>query len=470
MSYGLPVVATTPSIEGMHLTPGRRRAGRRRSGELCRCGGARVSRPGAVGTARRGRAREHPPPFLARRRAAAIGELLMLASGARPAIGRLRIDSTRGPRRRGRARRSFSAARTPGPTRRDRASGRGARTWSADDTPVAARTNPARVGQQRLGAQRCQNLGRVFLPVGRDVQVAARRQALGESVHELGSEAGAACDASSSATDRGRKHGSRQARPARACRSTTSTASCWTMRMLARRFSLDQLQQAADAGTVNFDRQKIVDRAALRDRRRRLAHAEADFEDLRVVAAENAGRDRAASEQRECRSAAAAPRTRAAAPARSAPGAAQSFESAGAAVARDRVHQHKAPARSRLLTAGSRRDPLPDRVGQLARDRAGAPAGRRVLDRQRVRILPRRGHIRPGLARRPAQFLAQAVARDAPYRNFVDAMLRAYIRGGDVQAVRRELRLRGQIEGAGSFAAGARSWRLSPTVSRAPRR
>ena len=69
MSYGLPVVATTPSIEGMHLQPGERRARRRRSEGVRRGDRAALPRRGAVGAARRGRAREHPRALLARRRA-----------------------------------------------------------------------------------------------------------------------------------------------------------------------------------------------------------------------------------------------------------------------------------------------------------------------------------------------------------------------------------------------------------------
>ncbi len=69
MSYGLPVVATTPSIEGMHLDARRRRPRRRRSGSLRGRDRARIPRRGAVAEIGRRRARQHPQAFFARRRA-----------------------------------------------------------------------------------------------------------------------------------------------------------------------------------------------------------------------------------------------------------------------------------------------------------------------------------------------------------------------------------------------------------------
>ena len=69
MSYGLPVVATPPSIEGMHLTPGEDVLVADDRGRLRRRDRPALRRRGAVGDARRGRPREHPPAFLARRRA-----------------------------------------------------------------------------------------------------------------------------------------------------------------------------------------------------------------------------------------------------------------------------------------------------------------------------------------------------------------------------------------------------------------
>ena len=51
---------------------------------------------------------------------------------------------------------------------------------------------------------------------------------------------------------------------------------------------VELLQQAADARRVHLDAEEIVVRPRLRDRRRRLAHAEADLEHARRAAAEHA--------------------------------------------------------------------------------------------------------------------------------------------------------------------------------------
>jgi hypothetical protein len=51
---------------------------------------------------------------------------------------------------------------------------------------------------------------------------------------------------------------------------------------------IDALQQRADAGLVDFDAEEVFVRPCRGDRRRRLAHAEADLDDERRVAAEDA--------------------------------------------------------------------------------------------------------------------------------------------------------------------------------------
>ncbi len=69
MSYGLPVVATTPSVEGMSLAPERDVLVADDARRLRRRDRPRLPRRGAVAAARGRRPREHPHLLLARRRA-----------------------------------------------------------------------------------------------------------------------------------------------------------------------------------------------------------------------------------------------------------------------------------------------------------------------------------------------------------------------------------------------------------------
>ncbi len=117
------------------------------------------------------------------------------------------------------------------------------------------------VGKQRLGAQRFQDLDRVLLPVGCDVQVAARRKALGECADErllqkpplvmplfrprIGKE-----------YMRTRERSWRKHVRDHIDRVVLDDAD------VRKPLLLDQFEQAADAGTVNLDPEKIVGRAA----------------------------------------------------------------------------------------------------------------------------------------------------------------------------------------------------------------
>ena len=81
MSYGLPVIATTPSIEGMHFESGRGRARRRRSAGLRGRDRSRLPGRETVGQARRRRARQHPQHFSRDVARSTITRLIALARG-----------------------------------------------------------------------------------------------------------------------------------------------------------------------------------------------------------------------------------------------------------------------------------------------------------------------------------------------------------------------------------------------------
>ena len=69
MSYGLPVVATSPSIEGMYLVPGQDVLVADDADAFAEAIAQVYRDEIAVGAAARGRPRQHPGAFLARRRA-----------------------------------------------------------------------------------------------------------------------------------------------------------------------------------------------------------------------------------------------------------------------------------------------------------------------------------------------------------------------------------------------------------------
>ena len=106
--------------------------------------------------------------------------------------------------------------------------------------------------------------------------------------------------------------------------SSTSTASCWTMRILREAVLVDLLEQAAHAGRMHFEREIVVLGMRRGDRRGGLAHAETDLQDARRAPAENRLEIERCRDVRRCRSAAAARRARAAARWRRGPGAGRS--------------------------------------------------------------------------------------------------------------------------------------------------
>jgi len=143
------------------------------------------------------------------------------------------------------------------------------------------------VDKQWLGAQRLKNFDGVILPIGGDVQIASRRKSLGESVHEralketplmmsllrpgIGEENVCAGKGSR------REHVQ-----------DDFDGVVLDDADVGKTLLLDELEQSADAGTVDFDREKIIIGTRFRDRCRRLTHAKAYFEDLGRRAAEDA--------------------------------------------------------------------------------------------------------------------------------------------------------------------------------------
>ena len=221
MSYGLPVVATTPSIEGMYLVAGAGRAGRRTTPKAFADAIVRVYHDEALWErARRRRPREHPRAFLARRRA----QRDHAPHRVRARHGMRQPRSARPRRTRGTRGRS-----TPWPE----LAGRASRTWSA--AAQAGRGAKPLDGLRSSGsaASVASISVRVVFPVGRRVQVAAAATAAARARARTPAAAAGACGAASWATGRERRRGRRQATRAAIMCATTSTASWRITRTLA---------------------------------------------------------------------------------------------------------------------------------------------------------------------------------------------------------------------------------------------
>src|SRR6266567_2515327 len=72
--------------------------------------------------------------------------------------------------------------------------------------------------------------------------------------------------------------------------------------------------------------------------------------------------------------------------------------------------------------------------------------GAGVFEAQRCGVLPFRDRVGPGRARRPDELLADTLTRHAPDRDLIGASSLADVRGDEVLAIGRELRLGGQID------------------------
>ena len=166
MSYGLPVVATTPSIEGMFLVPEQDVLVADDAEGVRRRDRAPVPRRGAVAAARGGRPREHPGAFLARRRAQRDHPPHRVRE-------RERRGSAERPRRRPDAH-ALARAGTRDPTRRGRAFAPRASNLVCGRHRGTRREAVRRVREQRLGAQ-ASRASRARSPPSRSPHAGSRR-------------------------------------------------------------------------------------------------------------------------------------------------------------------------------------------------------------------------------------------------------------------------------------------------------
>ena len=173
MSYGLPVVATTPSIEGMHLVPEQ---------DVLVADDAKGFADAIV--------RLYHDEALWQRLAEGGRENIRRHFSRDVARSAITAPVSRSPRgiRRARHVATRSLATAPRNTRsrqwRGRAFARAPRTWSAGATRDAARSRPRCSASSGSAPKRCQHLLGVVLPIGRRVQVPAGRKPLRERVHE----------------------------------------------------------------------------------------------------------------------------------------------------------------------------------------------------------------------------------------------------------------------------------------------
>jgi len=142
-----------------------------------------------------------------------------------------------------------------------------------------------RVLQQRLGAQHLEHLHRVVFPVGRAVQVAAGRQALGQQLDE-GRLQQAALVVARLVPGIGEEdmHARQRARRDHLVQHLDRIV--LDQAQVRELLLADLLEQAAHTGRMHFDADEILLRHALGDVRGGVAHAEADFKDDRRAAPE----------------------------------------------------------------------------------------------------------------------------------------------------------------------------------------
>ena len=365
MSYGLPVVATTPSVEGMFLVARAGRARRRRCQGLRRRHRAPVSRRGAVGAARRGRPREHPRALLARRGAQRDhAPHRVRASGSRRAANA----------QRGHSGRPLSSLEDE--IERRVAEALAARLELGERPRRRARREAVRgVSQQRLGRERREDLVWRSLP-SRSRRAGSRRApAAARARARTRASAAAACDGASWATGRERTRARRPATPAAIMCVDDLDRVVADDAHVAKRLRVELREQRADAGPCTSTPRKSSSGCDAAICRRRLAHAEADLEDDGRAASEDR---REVERLRRVVDAVARPESVERARLRRAtcaPAAARSCASA----ARCGVRGAANPSAESLRSTAAR----------------FARAGRRELHRERLGVLPRRGDVGP---------------------------------------------------------------------------
>ncbi len=399
MSHGLPVVATSASVEGMHLSPGEDVLVAD-DPEAFADAIARLYRDealwqklaaGGVENIRRHFSRD-----VAR---GAVRKLIALAGSARPAAPNVA---------RVRARRPVRRARQPGGAK-DHVPHAVAQAEAArlelGQRPVlrARREAVGRVLEQRLGGERGEDLLRVVLPVGGDVQVAAGGEAQRELVHERGLQQPPLVVPLLRPRDRERTRGCRRATRGGIIARDDLDRVVPDHAQVGERVLRDALQQAAHARRVHLD----ADEVDVRHRGARSARSSRPSRSRsRAPAAPRGrrpGRSRSAAARTAGRSAAAASSS-----ARCCAGDIRPWRSTKLRIGRrPRVARSTAPTAARV----------PAGIGQRGARRrpARAAARERVLDDERVRVLPRRPGVGPGLARLPRELLAHA-RRASPAR------------------------------------------------------
>ena len=140
--------------------------------------------------------------------------------------------------------------------------------------------------QLRLGAQHFQHLHRVIFPIGRAMQIATRRQAIGQLLDERRLDQTALVVArlvpwiGEKHVDAGQRIGWNHVRE-------HFHGIVLQQAQIRQRLFADQLQQAADAGRVHFHADEILLRHGLGDMRRRRTHAKTDFQDDGRLAAKH---------------------------------------------------------------------------------------------------------------------------------------------------------------------------------------
>jgi len=145
------------------------------------------------------------------------------------------------------------------------------------------------VGERRLGGQHLEHLQRIGLPVGCAVQIAVRREAAREQLHERRLDQAPLVVAR--LVPWVRKKDMHAGQRARSDHPLDDIDRVVLDQSHVRESALvDLAQERADAGRVDFDADEIGLRQGLRDGRGGIAHAEADLEHERGAPAEE-GRD-----------------------------------------------------------------------------------------------------------------------------------------------------------------------------------
>ena len=286
MSHGLPVVATTPSIEGMHLTP-EVDVLVADDPEAFADAVARAYSDKALWTrlAEGGR-RQHSHPFLTRigaRHADACARVISRHRNKRRRLGL-------GPSRRGKPLRFSDAIGRLAPAEDQIphavAAGEAA-AFELGQWPICGswREIPCGVHEQGLVLQRCEHLDRVVLPIGSRMEIAAEDEAFGKRMHKRRLQQpplvmpllwpGVGEKYVYCRKRAGRDHALNDVHGV-----VGDDAHVGELR------AVDQSQQAANARRMHVDREKIMIRLQRCDGSGCLAHAEADFQNLGIRSSE----------------------------------------------------------------------------------------------------------------------------------------------------------------------------------------